>query len=234
MGLQDFMTFAGEIVHELRTPLSVISGNVELALARDRSPAAYREALARIGERVAELIDLTNDFATLAEVNTCLPSPTDIAALDGVFAALCDRFGVRRGRPVTLMCPQPHQRLACDEGLLVSALSLLVEHALRHCRDGSRVRLFALAPDNPSATDAAILWLDAIPTGFTAMAWHALAAGTPAGPSSHGQLRVETAVRMIDACGGSVELAALGGADMCVRIQLRLATARSGATNDIT
>ena len=233
MGLQDLITFAGEIVHELRTPLSVISGDVDLALARERSPAAYREALARIGERVAELIDLTNDVATLAEGNNCLPSSTDTATLDCVFAALSDRYGVRRGRPVTLTCPQPPPRLACDEGVLVGALALLVEHALRHRRDGSRVRLFALAPRNQSATATTILWLDAIPTGFTAMAWHVLAARTVAGPPSQGQLRVETAVRMIDACGGSVELVALGGAEVSLRIQLRLATP-SGAANDFT
>jgi hypothetical protein len=115
---------------------------------------------------------------------------------------------------------------------LVSALSLLVEHALRHCRDGSRVRLCALAPENPSAPATTTLRLDAVPTGFTSMAWQALAARAVDGPRSQGQLRVETAVRIIDACGGSVELAATGGADMCVHIQLRLVTARPGAAND--
>ncbi len=228
MSRQNLITFAGEMAHELRTPLTVISGNVDLALARDRSPAAYREALARIGERVAELIDLTNDFATLAEVDGCLPSSTDTATLDGVFAALSERYGVRRGSPVTLECSQPPQHLAGDEAMLVSALSFLVEHTLRHCRDGSRVRLCALASENPSAPAMTTLRLDAVPTGFSSMAWQALAARAVDGPRSQGQLRLETAVRMIDACGGSVEVAAPGGADMCVRIQLRLAKARRG------
>jgi len=51
------------IVHELRTPLSAIAAEVDLALARDRSPDAYRAALARIAECAAELIDMTADFA---------------------------------------------------------------------------------------------------------------------------------------------------------------------------
>ena len=49
---RELQTFAASVVHELRTPLAAVSGEIELALLRDRTPAAYREALERIADRV--------------------------------------------------------------------------------------------------------------------------------------------------------------------------------------
>ena len=40
--------FAAAVAHELRTPLAALSGEVDVALRRERSAAAYRDALVRI------------------------------------------------------------------------------------------------------------------------------------------------------------------------------------------
>lgn len=222
MGRPDITAFAGTIVHELRTPLSVVSGEVDLALARDRSPAAYREALVRIGERVAELVDLTADFALLGDARHLPAAMAGTVTLQSVFSALADRYGPRRGSPVFFDVESPYRRVLGDEALLNGALALLVEHAVRHRRDESRVRLRALPPDEAGERGPQ-LTLDALPAGFSTATWQVLAERPRGEPLAHGQVRLETAARIIHACGGSLDVGVEEGSD-CVRIGLAPAT----------
>lgn len=227
MSRQDLAAFTGAIVHELRTPLTVIAGEVDLALARDRSPAAYREALARIAERVAELIDLTHDFALLGDFGDFSVPPARTISLDAVFAALADRYGPRRGNSLTLVGTERRRSVAGDGTLITGALALLVEHAARHRRSGSQVQLRALPSEEATVSSRTIdLVLDATPGGFSPSAWQALAADAGGGQPPHGELRLQTAARIILACGGSLELTSAGGAE---RVLIRL---RRGAPSD--
>ena len=57
--------FSAEMSHELRTPLARVQAEVELALARERTPAEHREALAAIG-RSAEQMTRTVDALVAA------------------------------------------------------------------------------------------------------------------------------------------------------------------------
>lgn len=58
--------FVDDAAHELRTPLSVIRGETELALMRQRSPEEYRKALANIASSSNGLIDLTEILLLMA------------------------------------------------------------------------------------------------------------------------------------------------------------------------
>jgi hypothetical protein len=48
----------------------VVADEVEFALRRERSPAAYRDALARVAVTIAELVDLTGDLALLGDLRS--------------------------------------------------------------------------------------------------------------------------------------------------------------------
>ncbi len=56
--------------HELRSPLSVIQGELELALSRSRTQAQYRAAITRSLDAVQGLTQLTNDLLLLAREST--------------------------------------------------------------------------------------------------------------------------------------------------------------------
>jgi len=216
------------IVHELRTPLSAIAAEVDLALARDRSPDAYRAALARIAECVAELVDITADFTLYGDA----PGEGDedsrhAVRLSSVIETLGTRYGARRGAPVTFAIAAPHGRVAGRDALITGALSLLIEHALRHRRSGSRVILRGTLPDPPEGTIE--LRLDATPGGFTASAWDGLAAGGRLTDGTNRDLRLHTAAGIICACGGSLALTTADGAEG-VLIRLRAAARRPDGT----
>jgi signal transduction histidine kinase len=58
--------FAADASHELRTPVAVIRTGAELALRRERSPEAYREALREIAGESERMTQLVEDLLFLA------------------------------------------------------------------------------------------------------------------------------------------------------------------------
>lgn len=231
MGPEDFAAFTGAIVHELGTPLAVIAGEVDLALARDRSPAAYREALSRIAERVAEMIDLTCDCALFGSARDLPVVSGQTANLREVFEALATRYGARRGHSLTLTGGASTPIVAGDVKFITGALALIVEHGARHRRSGSQLHLRALPAEQPGdRPDTIDLVLEATPGGFSPSAWQALAPAPAAPGPSHGELRLETAARIIHACTGSLQLIANGDMD-AVLIRLRRGAADARDTD---
>lgn len=95
--------FTADASHELRTPISVIDAEVELALDRPRDPEAYREVLQRVGHESERLRHIVEDLLWLARADDA-PEPggrdesTDVAEVlaDSTqrFAAVAETHGV--------------------------------------------------------------------------------------------------------------------------------------------
>jgi heavy metal sensor kinase len=58
--------FTADASHELKTPLAVLRGDIEVALRRERTTDEYRRVLASSLEEIARLTKLTDDLLTLA------------------------------------------------------------------------------------------------------------------------------------------------------------------------
>jgi two-component system heavy metal sensor histidine kinase CusS len=205
----DLQVFAAAVAHELRTPLSAVAGEVELVLRRERSAAEYRDALLRIAAGINELVELSGDL-------TLLSDPIDTAAatcarVDAILATIHHRYHGRADVRVTsdLVGDRP---VAGDETRLARAISLVMEHAIRHRRTHSPVALRARATPIGSVR----LVIDAEPGGFWPHAWSSLAA---AAGHSTGPLRLRTARRILEANGGALLVACPSGLDV-VHIEL--------------
>jgi heavy metal sensor kinase len=76
--------FTGDASHQLRTPLTAMLGQVEVALRRDRGPDEYRDVLARVREQAGRMRDIVEALLFLAradaEAGIDPPSRLDLAS----------------------------------------------------------------------------------------------------------------------------------------------------------
>lgn len=213
--------FASSVVHALRTPLCALSGEVELALRRPRSCAEYQETLARVELRVAELVDMTADLGFLAQLQDLSPTGGSVS-LEAVCARLGERFGARRGHPVLFAAESVPASVGGEERLLIGALALLLECAVGHRRTGVPVRVLAMA-EVERATGRALdeRWaevrIEAPGANF------AQCSSGPGGGTSARQVAFDAAVRIIEACGGSVHVSAPACDTIGVRLRRTVA-----------
>src|SRR5207245_11362958 len=61
--------FVADASHQLRTPISVIRGEADVALSHDRSPGEYQESLAIIQDEARRLSRLVDDLLNLARAD---------------------------------------------------------------------------------------------------------------------------------------------------------------------
>jgi heavy metal sensor kinase len=137
--------FMADASHELRTPVSILRGEADIALqADDRAPAEYREALGVIGDEARRLSRIVDDLFLLARADAGQqPLRSGELYLDEL-AGECVRavrsLAVQRG--VGLSChAQGELPYRGDEPLLHRLMLNLLDNALKYSRTGGRVRL---------------------------------------------------------------------------------------------
>lgn len=191
----DLEVFAAAVAHEIRTPLSAVAGEVEVALRRQRSAAEYREALERIAAGVAELVEISGDLTLLSDPPGHAGQSRP-ASLDAILSSLRTRYHGRDEVSIDARLPAG-VRVAGNEPRLARAVVLIIEHALRYRQGNATVRLRA----EVMATRRVRLIVEAPPFGFWPRAWHWLAESprTAAGP-----LRLRTALRIVEGSGGAL------------------------------
>ncbi|HET6718264.1 MAG TPA: heavy metal sensor histidine kinase [Rhodocyclaceae bacterium] len=132
--------FSSDIAHELRTPISNLVTQTEVALTRARSADEYREVLASNLEEFGRLARMIADMLFLARADHGLVVPqrttVDLAeqadALLSFYDALAEERGVRLER-------RGAARVSGDPLMLRRALSNLLSNALRHAAPASTV-----------------------------------------------------------------------------------------------
>lgn len=132
-GLRRERRFVAEASHDLRTPLTLMLTEIELATAQPRPGDELTGALRSVEEEVRRLIALTDDLLERAGPDDLgLPiesRPVDLVALT---ARVVERFRAAAGdRAMELTAPRPVEVLG-DATRLDRALSNLVDNALRH------------------------------------------------------------------------------------------------------
>jgi two-component system OmpR family sensor kinase len=136
--------FIAHAAHELRSPLTSLYGELQLALRRSRSADEYRSAIEEALDSARRLKALAEDLLALARIGAERePSQTPVA-LDEVAAnaaSWVSQEAARRGVEVTID--------ADGSTVLGHAIDLerllrnLIDNAVRHCPEGGHVRVEA-------------------------------------------------------------------------------------------
>lgn len=123
--------------HEMRTPLAIASGYVDLLLRAEAAPAARQDLevvrdelgrLARAGDRLLRMIRL-QDLLDRAEIDL----PHLLAETVERWSVVADRDWQTEGE-CSVLEASPERVRAC--------LDTLIENAVRHTQDGGTVRVF--------------------------------------------------------------------------------------------
>ena len=140
---RDFVADAG---HELRTPLSLLRTELELALRHSDSPEELRAAVRRSAKEVDRLAQLAEDLLLIARSERGeLPLQVETVDADELLASVVRRFRWRADEADRALRPETADglRVRADRLRLEQALGNLVDNALRH--GGGRVTLRAAA-----------------------------------------------------------------------------------------
>jgi signal transduction histidine kinase len=204
--------FVADASHQLRTPLALLTTELELALSRTRSPAEMTEALRSAAESTARLSRLADDLLLLARADDGrVPLKAEETDLADLTRQVGERFGVRvEAEPLVAKV---------DPLRVEQALTNLVDNARRHGaedvtlmarRHNGRVELHVLDEGT------------GFPDEFLEHAFERFSRGDPASPdgSGLGLAIVETIAR---AHGGEAHAAnrPTGGADVWLALPLR-------------
>ncbi|MFN8593655.1 MAG: ATP-binding protein [Thermomicrobiales bacterium] len=135
--------FTGDAAHELRTPLALLRGQIDLALARPRSTATYRAALHEIDGDLERLTTLVATLLTLARADAGRLVPETMPfALAATIGAVIDQFApLATAGAIALHDESSPTPVTADESLIVQLLVNLVDNALTHTSPGGHVTI---------------------------------------------------------------------------------------------
>ncbi len=133
--------FTSDAAHELRTPISLIRSQVDLALARPRSDADYVDALRGVDQDLSRLTSLTAALLSLARLDSPEPQPEPMSFdLAETIGALAETYGpIFDSRELTLRLQTVPTVLLADEDLTIQVLVNLLDNAVAHTPPGGTI-----------------------------------------------------------------------------------------------
>jgi heavy metal sensor kinase len=135
--------FTADASHELRTPMTVIKGQIEVALQRERDPQAYRQILHAVNEEVDRMIRLVGSLLTLARADAGqIPITLEPVSLPDVVGAAIEQvqpLASRRGVDLQLVASSQPVGLQADEDLILQLLLNLLDNAIKYTAAGGQV-----------------------------------------------------------------------------------------------
>lgn len=133
--------FTADASHELRSPLTVLKGELSVALSRERGAGEYRATLEDMGATVDEMSVLVDDLLTLSRVtNTSLK--LELIDVRNLCAQACERLGVIAvEKKIGLQPPAAGEpvNVRADKLKLQRVVNNLIDNALRYTPAGGTV-----------------------------------------------------------------------------------------------
>jgi two-component system OmpR family sensor kinase len=229
-GFEAQRRFTADASHELRSPLTAMRGEIEVALRRERTPQEYREVLNSTLEEVVRLSKTSDELLTLArsDARTLVPAPQLVDASELVgrvverLRATADARGVEL---VTTTRSSVHATV--DTEILGRITWNLVDNAVRLARSRVDVRV------EPESEDLVLTVLDdgsglgnADPESLFERFYRADEARTPDGLNGGTGLGLAIVRALAEAHGGTAiaEQHPDGGALFTVRLRQSLST----------
>lgn len=138
--------FSGDIAHELRTPITNLATQTQVALSRARTAQQYREILYSNLEEYERMAKMVGDMLFLAKADNGLIKPAlstvplaaELAELADFFEAWCEE------RKVSIeVTADENLAVAADRAMLRRAFSNVLSNAIRYTPEGGTIQASA-------------------------------------------------------------------------------------------
>ncbi len=138
--LKELRTVSDNVAHDLRTPLTRISGTIELLLTRKDLPEETRDDCVSVAEEITRLKELVNTIMDISRTNAA-PGALQLAPVDlcSVTADFCEFMQVafeEKGLDFTVEIPDEKLIVSADKKMYQRLLSNLLGNALKFTEKG--------------------------------------------------------------------------------------------------
>lgn len=143
-GFRRLSNFSGDIAHELRTPITNLTTQTQVALSRARTAQEYREILYSNLEEYERMAKMIGDMLFLAKADNGLIAPAlssvplvaELGELADFFEAWCEerKVAIEITGDTTLTAPS-------DRAMLRRAFSNLLSNAIRYTPEGGTIKV---------------------------------------------------------------------------------------------
>lgn len=133
--------FTDNAAHELLTPLTTLRSSIDVALRRERHPAAYQDALRAMMLDVDEMSDTVQGLLQLARIDRLQELPREAVSLSRAVEEHLERFRERALRAGIELKQdvEPDVYVLAEPGRLGEIIDNLVDNALKYTPAGGRV-----------------------------------------------------------------------------------------------
>jgi heavy metal sensor kinase len=143
--------FTGNASHELRTPISLMRTEIDIALYRPRDAEEYRETLVRLNEEAVRMTNLVENLLSLARADggaeAMSLAPIDVRTLFQGIERAWSAPMQRKLLEFHVQVPGEDIALLGDANGLQRLLSILVENATKYTPPGGSIVLSATCID---------------------------------------------------------------------------------------
>ena len=135
--------FTADAAHELRTPLAVLISEAQTTLARERSPADYRDSMTACLDTAQTMRRLTESLLELARLDagqeTLRREKTDLSVIVEDCVKLVRPLAAARN--LQIHCHLAPAEILCDATRMSEVVTNLLTNAINYNQDGGEIRI---------------------------------------------------------------------------------------------
>lgn len=141
-GVENLDRFNSDVSHELKTPLTVIKGEIEITLRKLREPQEYQKSMQTIYREANQMQKIVEDLLLLTRYSKDnIKDSFRVCSLDSNLLAVVDKFSSKlKEKEIALHLEQIEPiSINANESLISSIFSNLIDNAIKYTPNGKNI-----------------------------------------------------------------------------------------------